>query len=67
MCKVANKYIVAADGDLPGYSDIQNARAVAAQKHDSSGLPQIIYMAVEVTFLPQSSITFKPVDGVNEK
>ena len=66
MCKVKNKYLVCADGEWPGYEDIQNARAVAANNHDRTGNPQVIYVAVEVTVLPPSAITFKPVDGVNE-
>lgn len=66
MCKVTNKYVVAADGDLPGYSDIHNARQVARIRHRNTDIPQIIYMAVEITEMPAAPITFKPVDGVNE-
>jgi len=66
MCKVTNKYVVAVDGSIPGYAEIQNARAVAAQNHDRTGEPQIIYVAVEVTEMARSPISFRAVDGVKE-
>ena len=66
MCKVVNKYVVFADNDVPGYSDIQNAREAARVRHGNTDQPQIIFMAVEITQLNPSPIEFKKVDGVNE-